>query len=276
MIGIPVCAQSLKGSPSAMREQNSIAQRESYTFLATGADVRRYVDQGYLVSVRGDANLKMADVSYPYARPAIKLFLQRLAPQYKDACGEKLTVTSLTRPMSRQPWNAHELSVHPAGMALDLRIPRRSSCRLWLENTLKSLEARHVLQATKERRPAHYHIAVYPDQYTTYVASLSAPRSAPKLASAAQPRSTGPKIAQADSRASYASILPVGAKVSEKGSASGYKVRPGDTLWSIARRFDVTIAEIKKANGLSRSVIKPGETLKIPSSNGALANAPAE
>lgn len=43
-----------------------------------------------------------------------------------------------------------------------------------------------------------------------------------------------------------------------------YKVKTGDTLSGIAEKFDgVTVANIKKANGLSKAVLQPGMLLKI-------------
>jgi membrane-bound lytic murein transglycosylase D len=42
-----------------------------------------------------------------------------------------------------------------------------------------------------------------------------------------------------------------------------YRVRSGDTLYSIARQFDTTVARIKELNKLSSSVIKIGERLTI-------------
>ena len=39
------------------------------------------------------------DVSFPFARPEVELFVQRLSGQYRRACGEQLVVTSLTRPI---------------------------------------------------------------------------------------------------------------------------------------------------------------------------------
>ena len=48
------------------------------------------------------------------------------------------------------------------------------------------------------------------------------------------------------------------------GKSLSYKVKGGDTLWDIARRHKVTIAEIQKWNNLSDpSSVKPGTTLKI-------------
>jgi hypothetical protein len=169
----PLDAQTLRGSPQAMQQQNRIALEHEFTFLQTGAQVRRFVESGYLVRVPGNENYELARVSYPYARPAVKLFIERLSAQYRAACGEKLVVTSLTRPVSEQPNNASALSVHPAGMAVDLRVSGRATCRSWLERTLLSLERQGVLNAIRENRPPHYHVALFPNQYTQYVARLT-------------------------------------------------------------------------------------------------------
>ena len=108
-------------------------------------------------------------MSFPYARPAVRTFIQRLGKQYRAACGERLVVTSLTRPRSHQPRNASPLSVHPTGMAVDLRRSNNYRCRNWLEAVLLSLEDRGVLEASRERWPPHYHVAVYPKPYEQYL-----------------------------------------------------------------------------------------------------------
>ncbi len=251
-------AQALKGSRTAMRKQNTVAQTQDYSFLRTTSDVREFVEKGLLVPVEGNSSLKLADVSFPYARPAVKTFISRLAPQYKDACGEKLVITSLTRPLSRQPSNASELSVHPAGMALDLRSSRRSSCRRWLEGTLLSLEAKGLLEATRERRPAHYHVAIFPAAYLTYVEKLT---GGTRLAERTNRPAEGIKLASAQ-KPNYASVVPA------VGASQGYKVRRGDSLWTIGKKFGVTVAELKQANGLKSSTIRVGQTLVIPGSDG--------
>src|SRR5690606_20773586 len=166
-------AQSLRGSRSTMRQQNAVARQHDYSFLRTSSQVSRFVDLGLLEKLPGNADYELVRVSYPYARPAVKLFVERLAAQYRAACGERLVVTSLTRPEAKQPRNASDLSVHPAGMAVDLRISQRAACRKWLESTLLSLEKQGVLDATRERYPPHYHVAVFPNPYQTYVAALN-------------------------------------------------------------------------------------------------------
>lgn len=170
---------SLRGSPASMVRQHQVAEAHEYTFLRTPAQVRRFVDKGYLVQLTGNADYEVADfVSYPYARPEMRLFVERLAAQHREACGEKLVVTSLTRPTARQPRNSHPLSVHPAGMAVDLRVLDNASCRSWLEGTLLSLEEQDLLDVTREQRPPHYHVAIFPSEYRSHVSAQLAEDSA--------------------------------------------------------------------------------------------------
>lgn len=165
-------SETLRGSRGSMIRQNRIAKEQDFTFLRTPAQVERFVEEGYLVEVEGNADYGLSNVSFPFARPALRTFVERLAAQYHEGCGEKLVVTSLTRPRSLQPSNSHDLSVHPAGMAVDLRVSDRTACRAWLEETLLSLEADGMLDITRERRPPHYHVAVFPEAYMAHVGRL--------------------------------------------------------------------------------------------------------
>src|SRR5688572_15293379 len=252
-------AQSLRGSAVAMRRQNTVAQDQNFSFLQTSASVRRFVEAGLLEPVRGNSNYELAGVSHPYARPAVKLFIERLASQYKTACGQKLVVTSLTRPVLEQPRNASDLSVHPAGMAVDLRVSTRTSCRRWLESTLLSLERQGVLEATREKRPPHYHVALFPTRYTNYVASVD--RSAVRTVATNPPRTTTKTTTAART---------VSNTVANADDTNTYKVNRGDSLWSIARRHGTTVDTLKEMNKLHNSAIMPGQTLTVPASaNGA-------
>jgi hypothetical protein len=131
--------------------------------------VKEYVAKERLVEVVENEHLAISKVSFPYTRPIIKTFIERLAEQFHRATGEKLVVTSLTRPTSLQPRNSSRWSVHPAGMAVDLRVPQDAAGRKWLEETLLDLEAGNLLDVTRERRPPHYHVAVFPEAYEAYV-----------------------------------------------------------------------------------------------------------
>lgn len=222
----PLDAQSLRGSTRSLDRQNIIARQHDFTYLDTPAQVARFADAGYLVAVpRSTIDYRLHGVGFAYARPEVALFITRLAAQYRSACGEQLVVTSLTRPRRRQPRNASPRSVHPTGMALDLRRSNRPACRRWLERVLLDLEGSGVLEAVRERRPPHYHVALFPQQYAAYVETV------------------------------------------QLASASGdedYRVRRGDSLWTIARELGTTVGELRSANNLGGSRIYPGQTLTVP------------
>ncbi len=96
------------------------------------------------------------------------MFVEHVAADYRAATGAPLVVTSLTRPDALQPRNAHQLSVHPAGMAVDFRVPDDASQRVWFEKTLLELETKGLIDATRERYPPHYHVAVFAEPYSAY------------------------------------------------------------------------------------------------------------
>jgi hypothetical protein len=170
VIPVEAAAASLRGSRAAMVEQNRVAKNHGLTFFRTAEQIRTAVARGDLVELPGNENYQVADfVRYPYAQPEVRLFIERLSAQYREACGQQLVVTSAVRPSSGQPRNAHELSVHPAGMAVDLRVSDRAACRSWLESALLGLERRGVLNGIREFNPPHYHVAVFPQQYMAYV-----------------------------------------------------------------------------------------------------------
>lgn len=221
-------AQSLQGSQRSLDIQNRVARQHDFTYISTDAQVNRFVNAGYLVPVRPSGNVELHAVSFPYARPEVELFIRRLGSQYRAACGEKLVVTSLTRPLTRQPRNASDRSVHPTGMAIDLRRSGSARCRSWLEDVLLSLERGSIVEATRERFPPHYHVAVFPRTYAAYVDRIT------HNASTSTP------------------------------SVVKYRVRPGDSLWVIAREHGTTVDRLKSENGLRSSVIYAGQVIEVP------------
>jgi hypothetical protein len=229
----PAAGQSLRGSGASLDRQNRAARRHDFTYIDTANRIRYFADQGWLVRVRPTRDYALHAVSYPYARPELALFVRRLAGQYRSACGEQLVVTSLTRPTTRQPRNASDRSVHPTGMAVDLRYSPSRRCRGWLEQVLLSLERAGVIEATRERYPAHYHVAVFPREYSAYVDQLiERERADPPVRVAA--------------------------------AHDPYTVRPGDSLWTIAREYGTSVDELRTANNLRGSRIYEGQVLEIP------------
>jgi len=231
-VSSPVQAQSLRGTWQSLDKQNREAKRHDFTYLRDAAQVYRFVDAGLLVALYGNPDYELKAVSFPYARPEAKLFIERLSAQYRRACGAKLVVTSLMRPLSNQPSNASTRSVHPTGMAMDLRRPNGGPCREWLDNTLLYLEGRNLIEATLERRPPHYHVAVFPNQYRGYVARVA--------------------------KMSESQIL------AEMANNNTYMVRRNDTLWRISKRFGTTPEHLQRTNDLKSSMIYPGQVLKVP------------
>jgi len=153
-----------------MVEQNSVARQHGLTFHRTAPEIRASVERGDLVKLTGNLHYSVADfVSFPYLEPAAHLFVERVAAQYYSACGQQLVVTSATRPANSQPANSHHLSVHPTGIAVDLRVSDRASCRSWLESALLGMESRGLINGIRERHPPHYHVAVYPGAYMAFV-----------------------------------------------------------------------------------------------------------
>jgi hypothetical protein len=237
----PLSAQSLKGSPTSLDRQNRVARAHDFSFLDTGARVKEFAANGWLTRVRPGRDFELHGVSYPYARPEVALFVERLAGQYRNACGERLVVTSLTRPTSRQPRNASERSVHPTGMALDLRYSSSRKCRAWLEDVLMTLEGAGVLEATRERFPPHYHVAVFPREYQAYVDQIR--------------RGSATRVAQAPTSSE---------RTRAEAEKAAYKVRSGDSLWTIARAHGTTVATLRSMNDLRNSRIYAGQLLDVP------------
>lgn len=64
-------------------------------------------------------------------------------------------------------------------------------------------------------------------------------------------------LANADSTATFISAKP-------RDTVISYTIKSGDTLASLARRFDISVDTIKWANDLEEDTITAGDTLKIP------------
>lgn len=234
-------AQTLRGSPASVERIYRQAVNHRLPFYESAAAIREAVADGELIHLSGNADYRLVDVSYPYAVPAAHTFVVRLASQYRAACGEQLVVTSATRPTTMRLANSVDKSVHPTGMAIDLRKPTNAKCLRWLRDTLIALDATGVLEAVEERNPPHFHVAIFPRQYQQYVS--------------ARP---GPQVA---------SVTPAArASTAVSSDATRYQVRRGDSLWTIARRNDLTVDALREANNLRGSKILAGQVLLIPQS----------
>jgi hypothetical protein len=148
------------------------AEIHHFSRMSTKTKIKNFFRGGLLVQLKENENFHLDGVSYPYVRREVKLFAERISSQSRIACDDGLTATSLSRPTREQPSNASNKSVHPMGMAIDFRVPSTKKCRIWFEKTLLNLEGLKVIEATRERRPPHYHVAVFPNPYKEYIDSI--------------------------------------------------------------------------------------------------------
>lgn len=76
-------------------------------------------------------------------------------------------------------------------------------------------------------------------------------------------------------RAQPPASVAVAANPTTKGSAATHRVRSGDSLWTIAARYDIGVRQLAAANGLSqKSTLRIGQTLRLPRSATSAPRAP--
>jgi LysM domain/Family of unknown function (DUF5715) len=260
--------QELRGSRESVQKMWDFATTHGLVFYRTPRDIDDAVAQGKLVPLDGDASYQLTrGVGFSYATREAKQFVASFAPQYLAACGTPLTVTSAARPTSRQPRNSNPYSVHPTGIAIDLRRPPAGPCQTWLRRALAELEQQGYIEATEERRPVHMHVAVLTEPGK--IAALP-PLGGGPLAGAPlrSQRSDGEVALRSTTPAVRVSTAP--ARTGTNGDddairADTYRVREGDTLWDVARRSGVSVSALKRANRRStRGVLRPGTVLRVP------------
>jgi FOG: LysM repeat len=251
--------QSLRGSKASVEKMYDFAQSHRFTFYLTPSTLDDAIAKGRLVPLTGDENYELTrGVGFSYATVEARDFITQFAPQYLAACGAPLTVTSAARPTSRQPRNANPHSVHPTGIAVDIRRPYPGPCLTWVRNALAELESRGFVEATEEHHPVHLHIAVLrapgakfklPDLTNGVVVARQAPPAGTPVAATAN---------------GEVSLSPAASATSDsKGRV--YLVRQGDTLWDVAQKTGVSVKALAEANHRSpRAVLKPGTTLLLP------------
>jgi LysM repeat protein len=260
----PAAAQSLKGSHASVEKMYTRAVLNDLQFFSTSKGVYESVRDGELVLLPITMDMTLDDVTYPFVLPRTRDAVNVFAKLYHQTCGERLVVTSAARPRTEQPRNASPQSVHPTGMAVDFRKPAEP-CLSFLRKELLALEKQGILEATEEKHPVHFHVAVLQRGKfapVTAVASATAtvaPAPAPAPATvAAAPGAT----LTVDSAGGSVEPTPP-KKSSAKSSPTTYTVKRGDTLSEIAKRFGLTVTRLKALNAIHGSVIHPGKKLRV-------------
>lgn len=260
--------EALVGSKASVEKMYDFAQRNRFPFYLTPTNVERAVETGRLVPLDGDSTYELTrGVGFSYSTREAKQFVTAFAPQYLHACGTPLTVTSAARPRSRQPRNANPHSVHPTGIAVDIRRPPPGPCLTWVRTALATLESKGIIEATEERHPVHLHLAVLAAPGARVVLPnlvegiAVAPRVPTVQVAAATPVASAPAGVASRGITSFSE----GEVVAPAGGMRSYVVRQGDTLYDIAMRMGVSVHAIADANDRrERAVLKPGTALVIP------------
>jgi len=247
---------ALRGSRESVQRMWDFADSHHLPFYLTPTNIDDAIKKGKLVALTGDSTYELTrGVGFSYATREAKQFVLAFAPQYLAACGTPLTVTSAARPISRQPHNSNPYSVHPTGIAVDLRRPPAGPCQTWVRNALAELEAKGFVEATEERHPAHLHVAVFtePGRVATLPNLVGASFASRVATPAARPSATAAKVAK---------------RSGDSNSERTYRVREGDTLWEVAQRTGVSVQALARENHRSeKSVLRAGVTLRIPATS---------
>ena len=249
---------SLKGSSASLDRQQNARRRAHLKLHLNKKSVRRSIQRGELKRVRPTRHLELAHVSYPYAHPKLHQLLTKLSALYWRHCRAPLVVTSLLRPRNEQPRNASPRSVHPAGIAVDLRVPPRV-CRRWLRDTLSSWERDHLVEATREYRPPHFHVVIIPHRLNQGVINRlrgGKQSAARRVQSASKSRNDRRRVKRRSKRSTEGKP--------KKYRRTRYKVKRGDSLWGLSRRWGVSQKSIMSANHLSSKQLDRGQLLVIP------------
>jgi nucleoid-associated protein YgaU len=246
----------LRGSKESVQRMWDFAQDHRLAFFQTPREIGEAVADGRLVPLAGDSTYELSSgVGFAYATREARQFVLAFAPQYAAACGKPLVVTSAARPATRQPRNSNPYSVHPTGIAVDLRRPPAGPCQRWLRSALAELEDQGYVEATEEHRPVHLHVAV-----------LTAPGSIAALPPLVTEFGAARRTAVASVRlTSRRAASSADGDVDDAVATRTYRVRAGDSLWEIAERSGVSVSALARANRRSqRAVLAPGTILRIP------------
>ncbi|MEN9920833.1 MAG: hypothetical protein RL538_726 [Candidatus Parcubacteria bacterium] len=147
------------GEVSSSQQQHRYALLENLPFMTSEAEYQSSIASGRLVRLEGPY-LEM-HARRPYVLPSTAAFVLELSRGYFEfGCG-RLVVKDAARLVSEQPSNGSTFSVHPAGMAVDVRTKYiRPECADWLRAYISEKEAEGKVDGTQEWRPEHLHVVV--------------------------------------------------------------------------------------------------------------------
>lgn len=147
------------GEVSSSKQQYHYALELKLPFMATESEYQAQIGSGYFI--RLESPFMEVHAKRPYALPSTVFFVTEMAREYYVfGCG-LLVVKDALRLIGERPRNGSLNSVHPAGMAVDIRtkyIP--AECADWLRSYVIQKETEGKVDGTQEWKPEHLHIVV--------------------------------------------------------------------------------------------------------------------
>ncbi len=172
----------LRGSHDSMLRQNEEIDRLQLPRINDQAQLEELERNQELVPIKETAALRVSPAIQPdkrYCRPWTNYFLQDMSDAYYREFHVPLQVNSAVRTLEQQqklrrhnrnaaPEVGDIASSHLAGITVDLA--KRGLTRAqhkWIEDYLKDLRDRGLVEAAEERRQASFHVMVS-DRYTEW------------------------------------------------------------------------------------------------------------
>lgn len=147
------------GETTTSLQQYEYAKQQNLSIMETEATYQHAILRGYFVPLTSPYLVVLA--KREYVLPSTAKFVHELAAAYYETgCGQ-LVVTSAGRLTTERPTNGSPYSVHPAGMAVDVRtkyIP--PECADWLRAYISEREGKLEVDGTQEYHPEHLHVVV--------------------------------------------------------------------------------------------------------------------
>lgn len=90
-----------------------------------------------------------------------------------------------------------------------------------------------------------------------------------KARALAESKAQAKALADAKKAKGKTTTLADAKKASKPEQSASYKVNSGDTLYSIAKKYDMDVADLVAANGIKGNSIKTGQVLKVAAKSSA-------
>lgn len=147
------------GCQTTSEQQLQYAKGRQLPLMTTVAQYQERIANGYFVPFEGPYLHVLAD--RPYALPSTVAFVTEMSVAYNTAGCGKLVVRDALRLTTERPANGSIHSVHPAGMAVDIRVKYiKRECADWLRSYIRLKEVAGKVDGTHELEPEHLHVVV--------------------------------------------------------------------------------------------------------------------